>query len=121
MIDYTDTDEIIRGSAWPPAGDYLTLELVKSTGWAGANGWDWTLLISRQADGGTADMSLIAVNANVSGTTLTLLFTATAAQTAALPAAGVYSVGLKSRAGATTSYYDAAQGVASVRDYVGEG
>lgn len=120
MVDYTDTDEIIRGSIWPPAGDVMTLELTKSTGWAGAGAWTWTLMISRHMDGGTADLELVATGASIAGDVLTLLFTATSAQTAALPLVGVYSVGLKSDNGAIMSYYDAAQGIASVRDFVGE-
>lgn len=123
MIDYTTCGEVIRGSAWPPAGDYLSVVLTKASGWGGAATWKWRLLLSREQLGGIADLGLDAASVTIAGTDITLRFQATGAQTATLPGRGamVFNVGIRSIAGAVTSYYDAAQGTANVRDYVGEG
>jgi len=124
MQDYTPDSSIVRGSRWPPAGDVLTVEITNTGGWAaGADGWTWSLCLSRTRRGGTPDLEIEADSAALNGTVMTLTFTATSAETAALPAGkGRFNVEIKSDDGAgAVSYYDCVAGTASVRDSDGEG
>ena len=126
LQDYTEDGDIIRGSRWPPAEDVLTVEITNTGGWpAGADGWIWSLALSRTARGGTPDVELTADSADVAGNVLTLTFHATSAETAALPAGkGRFYVEVKSDDGddpAVVSYYDCVAGTANVRDAAGEG
>ena len=124
-MNYTAAGEIIRGSYWPPGGDVLTLVLTRSTGWVGADGWTWELVLSRTIRGGDPDLELEAASVTVDGTHLTLTVRATDDETAGLPKTNnrTFAVELRSTSDddpAEVSYWDAAQGIAMVRSPAGE-
>lgn len=120
---YTSNDEIVIGSQWPPADETVAVRIDKTAGWpAGAATWTWKMHISRELDGSTPDLTLTASSVTVTDTLLVALFQATPAQTATLPAAGWYHVDVESEDGSgVSSYWDAMQGRARVRNPVGQG
>ena len=120
--DYTELDDIVRGSRWPPAEDVLTLEITNTGGWpGGADGWDWSLLLSRTRRGGAVDLELDAQSVSVAGNVLSATFFATDDETDSLPAGkGRYYVEVKSDNAGDVSFYDCVAGTANVRDAAGE-
>ena len=123
MIDYTENGEIVRGSRWPAGDDDVTITITKSTGWpaAAASSWVWKLCLASRRSGGAADLELTASSKTINGTSISLAFSASAAETATLPGSGSkqFDVDLKSTDGAEVSIWDALQGKAKVRDAAG--
>ncbi len=118
MKNYTAAEPIIRGSRWPPGEDVLTMVITKSTNWpADADTWTWTLAFAERGDD-SADAELEAASVSVSDAVLTLTFSMTGAQSAALPGSGkvILRVELVSVDGAVTSYYYDMTGEATVYD-----
>lgn len=109
-----------RGSLWPEGGAVLTIAMTRSTGWAGAGAWTWTLRISRDRLGGIPDLTLTSASAVVAGTVMTLTFAATVAETTALPETGRYYVQVHSATGIAISFYHATLGPLEVVDGVGQ-
>lgn len=109
-----------RGGLWPEGGAVLTIALTRSTGWAGAAAWTWTLRISRDRLGGTPDLTLTSASAVVVSTVMTLTFVATAAETDSLPETGRYYVQVHSKTGIATSFYHDTLGKLEVVDGVGQ-
>jgi len=125
MINYTQHGEIVRGSQWPPSGKPLRVRLHSTDGWAGADGWDWKMAISRTLRAGTPDLVLDAASVVVDGEYCTVQFQATSTETAALPGSGSQELRVEVYSDDGTpddpSYYDHAQGRVAVRDPAGEG
>lgn len=124
--DYTDPDEIIRGSSWPPVDIYFGVRITHPIAWpVAAAGWTWTMQLSRQKRGSTPDLVITATSATiVGGDVMELAFKATSVQTTSLPGTEdvVYHVDIKSVGGlGSPSFYDCVQGTAQVRNAAGEG
>lgn len=119
---YTTNNEIIRGSQWPPADETCSVVITKTNGWpSGADTWTWKMHLSRNLSGGTPDLTLTASDVSVSSNDLTAKFSATPTETDSLPATGWYRVDIESVDGSgVSSFWDAVQGRASVRDSAGE-
>jgi len=126
MSDYTPASpgDIIRGSRWPPAEDYCEVRIENEGGWpAGADGWDWDMLLSRTQRGGTPDLTLDAEHVSLDGDWIIARFHADDSETATLPATrGLFFVEIKSTdGGGGVHFYDVVAGTAQVRNAAGEG
>jgi len=121
--EYTNAEEIVRGSRWPAGSGWTVLTMTKSGGWpADVEDWTWTMRLSSAQAGGSVDLEITADVVSVSGTTLTLKFYATPTQTASLPGSGrqKYYVEIKSVDGSDiVSFYDSFEGYAWVRGSAG--
>ena len=127
-FDYTEeTGPIVRAGRWPPAGGSATIILTRTENgvalaWpAGAIGWTWQLLLSRNQYGGTPDLILTSTSNTLPSTNvLQLCFHATVAQTTTLPGTDRrrFYVHVRSNNGGVYGFY--AYGRAEVESAVGE-
>jgi hypothetical protein len=121
--DYGRRGKLVRGSLWPPGGDAVVVRLIRSSGWAGADSWTWTLRFSRNVGSGSPDFSIESSSISISGTSIYISYKLDDSDTvvANFPETGQTNVGVRSVDGSdNVSDWEIVRGYIEVVDPIGE-